>query len=223
MKNQLFKNLALGAIVMLMSILGTFKANAQAVSSDKIAQSLTDSLTYLKLTDQQKTQAEGFNKTAAASLAQLAQKAQKDTSLKGKALAQQVMGIMKQRNASLKKILTPDQTKLYQQHQVQQMAELETKMMTAQLDLTETQVPQVYSINLKSTQTLMTDMAAVKSATRKLKKAREAKKMKSDAGEKDKELKKILSSDQYTKYEKNKEQMQAAMKEKMKEKKAAKG
>jgi hypothetical protein len=50
-----------------------------------------------------------------------------------------------------------------------------------------------------------------------------AKGLKSDSADRSKDLKKILSPDQYTKYEKNKEQMQAAMKEKMEEKRAAKG
>jgi hypothetical protein len=47
--------------------------------------------------------------------------------------------------------------------------------------------------------------------------------MKSDSADADKEMKKNLTPDQYTKYEKNKEELQAAMKEKMEKKKAAKG
>ncbi len=161
-----------------------YRAVAQG-AVDKIAQKLTDSLAYLNLTDQQKTQALGFNKTAATSLGQLAQKAKADTTLKGSALAKQVMGIMKQRNASLKKILTPDQTKLYQQHQVQQMAELETKMMSTQLDLTDAQEPQVYGVNLKYTQKMMGDVGKLQDSKRKLQKARAAKGLKSDSADKD--------------------------------------
>jgi hypothetical protein len=224
MKTQFVKHIALcGAFLMALIFGSVHKVSAQAEKVDKIAQVMTDSLAYLNLTDQQKTQATGFNKTAATALGQLAQKAKADTSLHGKALAKQVMGIMKQRNDALKKILTPDQTKLYQQHQVQQIAELRTQMMKAQLGLTEAQVPQVYKVNLKSTQEMMADMAKLKSAGGKLKKAKAAKGMKSDAGDADKEMKKILTPDQYTKYEKNKEEMQAAMKEKMEQKKAAKG
>ena len=219
MKNQKFKFVAfLAAVLISITLLPAQRVWAQGVT-DKIAQKMMDSLAYLNLTDQQKTQAVGFNKTAAASFVQLKQKMKQDTTLKGKAAAQQVMGIMKTRNTALKGILTPDQQKLYQQHQLQQMAELETKMMSAQLDLTDQQEPQVYAVNLKSTQAMMGDAAKAKSSTRKLQKLKAAKALKSDSGEKDKELKKILTSDQYTKYEKNKEQMQAAMKEKMKEKK----
>jgi hypothetical protein len=129
------------------------------------------------------------------------------------------MGIMKERNDALKKVLTPDQLKLYQAHHLQQMAELETKLMTAQLNLTDEQVPQVYAVNLKSTQAIMGDVEKLKESKRKLQKLHSAKALKSDSGEKDKELKKILSADQFSKYEKNKEEMQAVIKEKIKEKK----
>ena len=84
--------------------------------ADKLAQVMTDSLAYLQLNDQQKTEAHTLNKTAATSLVQLKQKSKEDTSFKGKALAQQVIGVMKKRNDALVKILTPDQQKLYDQH-----------------------------------------------------------------------------------------------------------
>ncbi len=202
---------------------GASASYGQDATVTKMAQAMTDSLGYLSLTDQQKTQAMGFNTTAATSLAQLTQKAKTDTTLQGKALAKQVMGIMKTRNGELKKILNPDQTKLFQQHQVQQLAELQTQMMKAQLNLTDDQVPQVYAVNLKSTQKLAADMAKMKEAKGKLKKAKGAKGMKSDSSEKDDELKKILTSDQFAIYEKHKQEMQAELKSKMKAAKEAKG
>jgi len=217
MKHSSFKCIAALITGILLFASPQVKAQQDAVS--KLAQAMTDSLAYLQLTDQQKPNALSLNTTAATSLVQLAQKAKQDTSLKGKALAQQVMGVMKQRNAGLKKMLTPDQQKVFQQHQLEQLAELETKMMTAQLDLTDAQVPQVYAINLKSTGEMMQDVQKVQGSKRKLQKMRAAKSLKSDSGDKDKQLKKILSEDQYAKYEKNKQAMQAAMKEKMQEKK----
>ncbi|MBN9299493.1 MAG: hypothetical protein J0I41_21005 [Filimonas sp.] len=197
---------------------GVIKGYSQQ-ATDKLAQALTDSLGYLQLSDAQKTQALGFNKTAAASLVQTAQKAKQDTTFKGKAVAKQVMGIMKQRNTALTGILNDDQKKLMQAHKIEQAAELQTKMMTAQLDLTDEQVPQVYQVNLKETQEMMGDAAKLKGAKRKLQKFKAAKALKSDSKDKDKELKKILTSDQYSKYEKSEQEMQAMMKEKMKEKK----
>jgi hypothetical protein len=188
-------------------------------AADKLAQAMTDSMGYLSLTDQQKSTAAGLNKTAATSLTQLAQKAKQDTTLKGKALFQQVMGIMKQRNAGLTKILSPDQQKLFGQHRVEQIADLQTKMMATQLKLTDDQIPKVYQVNLKATGEMMEDMQKVQEARGKLKKMRGAKGLKSTSADKDKELKQILTPDQYEVYEKNKEAQQAAIKEKMNEKK----
>lgn len=191
------------------------KLNAQSGgSAGKMAQAMTDSLGYLQLTDQQKNQALVMNDTAAGSLIKLAQKAKQDTSFKGKALAKQVMGVMKQRNAALSKILTPDQQKLFQEHKLERIAELQTKVMTTQLDLTEQQIPQVYQLNLKGTSEMMADKAKLEGSKRKLAKLRAAKGMKSDSKEEDEAFKKILSEDQYDKYEKNKEAMQEAMKKK---------
>ena len=194
-------------------------AVAHGQAADKIAQRMTDSLAYLQLTDKQTSDALALNKTAATALLQTAQKAKQDTSFKGKALARQVMGIMKQCNQGLTKMLTPDQQKVYQQHKIEQAADIETKVMTAQLDLTDGQVPQVYQINLKSVQEMSGDAAKMKDAGSKFKKIRAAKSMKGDSKDKDKELKKILSPDQFEKYQKNEEEMKAAMKEKMQEKK----
>jgi hypothetical protein len=198
------------------------RSYGQDATVSKLAQALTDSLGYLSLTDQQKPQALALNTTAAGSLAELTQKAKADTTLQGKALAKQVIGIMKTRNSGLKKILTPDQTKLFQQHQLQQLAELQTQMMKAQLNLTDEQVPQVYAVNLKSTQKLAADMAKTKEAKGKLKKAKGAKGMKSDMSEKDDEMKKILTSDQFAIYQKHQQEMQAEIKSKMKAAKDAK-
>src|SRR5262245_1486881 len=85
------------------------RANAQNEAVTKMAQSMTDSLSYLQLTEQQKPQVLSLNTQAATSLVQLAQKAKQDESFKGKALFQQVAAAMKQRNEGLKKLLTADQ------------------------------------------------------------------------------------------------------------------
>src|SRR6478609_8913868 len=100
--------------ILLMAVILCFSGlHAQQQAIDKMAKAMTDSLAYLQLDGQQKTTAEGLNKTAATSLAQLAQKAKTDTSLKGKAMFQQVAGIMKKRNAELVKILNQQQQQLY--------------------------------------------------------------------------------------------------------------
>lgn len=194
-------------------------AKAQDPIVGKMAQAMTDSLSFLKLTDQQKPQALTLNETAATSLVQLSQKAQQDTTLQGKVLFQQVMGIMKQRNTDLNKILSADQQKTFTEHHLEQLADLETKMMQTQLKLTDTQIPQVYQINLKATQEMAKHAEALKKDTRKLQKLKDAKALKSEGSDKDKQLKQVLTPDQYSTYQKNKEAQQEAMKEKMKEKK----
>ncbi|WCT13175.1 hypothetical protein [Mucilaginibacter jinjuensis] len=219
---MLHKKLNLAASVFIATSFVLLSAVAMAQSSatvGKIAQAMTDSLAYLSLTSTQKTTAEGLNKTAAAALVQTGKKAQADTSFRGKALAQQVIGIMKTRNTGLLKVLTPDQQKAFQDHKISQIADMQTKIMTAQLDLTEGQVPQVYKINRDATVEMMGDMDKVKAATSKFGKMKAAKGLKGDMKDKNKELKKVLSPDQYTIYEKHQEEMQAAMKEKMQAKK----
>jgi hypothetical protein len=213
--------LRLPGLLVLWAVLGAANnlyGQNEAVS--KMAQVMTDSLAYLQLTDKQKQEALALNTTAAGSLVQLKQKAKADTTLKGPALYKQVIGIMQTRNKGLSAILVPDQQKLLAQHEAEQMADLQTKMMTTQLDLTAQQVPQVYQINLKSTTEMMEDMAKLQGSKGKLAKYRDAKAMKSDSKDKDEAMKKILSASQYDIYQKNKEAMQAAMKQKMQEKKS---
>jgi protein CpxP len=208
-----------GALVALLLLVNAGVMAQPAGAVTKAAKAMSDSLAYLQLTDPQKSTADALNKTAATSLLQTAKKAKADTSFRGKALAQQVMGIMKQRNTGLQSVLTPDQQKLFQAHKISQIADVQTKVMTAQLDLTDAQVPQVYKINKDATADMMGDMGKMKSAGGKFAKMKAAKGLKGDMKDKDKELKKVLSPDQYTIFEKHQEEMKAAMKEKMQAKK----
>ena len=91
-------------------------ANAQEAAVNKLAQAMTDSLSYLQLTEQQKPQVLTLNTDAPTSLIQLKQKS-KNENIKGKALVQQVADTMKQRNVGLKKLLTDEQQKVFAQHQ----------------------------------------------------------------------------------------------------------
>ena len=219
---MLLKHLRRPALLVFWAVLGAansiYGQQSQAVS--KLAHNMTDSLAYLQLTDKQKQDALGLNTTAAGSLVYLKQKAKVDTTLTGPTLYKQVIGIMQTRNKGLSAILVPDQQKLLAQHEAEQMADLETKMMTTQLDLTVQQVPQVYQVNLVETTAMMGDMAKLQGAKGKLAKYKDAKALKSDSKDKDEAMKKILSGSQYTIYEKNKEAMQAEMKQKMQEKKS---
>ncbi len=219
MLQKKFKQAAAAFIAALLLLAGSNAIAQPADAVAKVAKAMTDSLAYLQLTDPQKSSADALNKTAATSLLQTAKKAKADTSFRGKALAQQVMGIMKTRNTGLQSVLTPDQQKVFQEHKISQMADVQTKIMTAQLSLTEAQVPQVYKINKEATAEMMGDMGKLKSAGGKFAKMKAAKGLKGDMKDKNKEMKKVLTSDQYTIYEKHQEEMKAAMKEKMQAKK----
>jgi hypothetical protein len=212
---------ATGMLVIMLLLLFGNNVKAQNLPADKIAQALNDSLAYLQLTSDQLPTAQQLNTTAASALVDAAKKAKTDTSFRGKELAKQVFGIMKQRNDGLKKILSGAQQTLYDQHKVSQLADLQTKLMTAQLDLTDEQVPKVAQLNQKEMAATMEDMQKLQSSKGKLGKMMAAKSLKGDSKEKDKALKKVLTSDQYAIYEKHQEEIHAAIKQKMQEKKDA--
>jgi hypothetical protein len=91
--------------------------------------------------------------------------------------------------------------------------------MIAQLDLSETQIQQVYNVNLKYTAKILEDKRKLEAATSKLGKLKEGQSLKGDMKDKDKELKKILSPDQFTMHQKYQQEIEGAIKEKMQQKK----
>lgn len=201
----------------------TRHANAQDAQKEqitKIARVMTDTMTrQLSLSEKQAAPVQSANETAVAQLLQLAQQKTQDTTLQGSALVKQVMGIIKQRDEAVQKLLTPDQMKRYEELKTERMADLQTQMMRTQLDLTEEQVPKVYKINYKYAKIMKANMQKVKESERRRQKAQAAKSAKADSAEKDKELKAVLNPEQYKVYEKNKQEMQAAIRQKMQEKK----
>jgi len=203
---------AAGILMALFLFSHATKLHAQT-STDKLAKTMTDNMAYLGLTPKQHGDLLTLNKAAATGLIQAAQKAKKDTTFRGKAVVQQVTGIMKKRNTSLKAMLTPDQQKLFDAHRAERLAEMQTRVMAAQLDLTDAQLPQVYDLNLEESTAIVADMNKLQDSKGKLGKMRAAKSMKGAVKDKDKAMKGILSANQYTVYEKNREEMQAAVKE----------
>jgi len=177
---------------------------------EKISQSMTDSIAYLGLSVQQSNDAHQLNKVAATSLLQLGQKAKQDPSFKGTPLFEQVIAVMKKRNDGLAKILTAGQEKLLLKHKTQNIAELQTRMMAAQLDLAEEQVPMVYKCNLRETIWIM--QPAEQSATNDTEKRQVIRALKAQSFQKDRALKQILTNEQYAIYEQNKHAMMEANK-----------
>jgi len=99
----------------------------------------------------------------------------------------------------------------------EQRANFQTKMMTTKLSLDTVTSQKVYAINLKANQKL-DPLIKAEGGGGKFAKLRQMKGIEDD---KDKELKSILTADQYKQYEAAKEEMKEKMKEKMQEKKAA--
>ena len=91
----------------------------------------------------------------------------------------------------------------------EERAEMQTEMMKEKLNLTDEQVPQVKSINLKAAQ----DIDEVGKLTDRMKKF---KAFRTAQQEKDEALKKVLTKDQYKLYQDIKEEMKKELKEKRK-------
>ncbi|PZF70859.1 hypothetical protein [Taibaiella soli] len=216
---MILKNIRRIAVVLLccFALLSAPHAKAQQAVNE-LAQAMTDDLGYLNLTADQTANALGMNKMAASSLVQLGVKAQNDTTFRGPALFKQILFVMKTRNDALKKMLTPDQLKSWQEHRTEQLADLQTEMMIAQLDLTNEQIPKVYDVNLKFAGELMGNVDKMQSSKNKMQKSKVSKEMKSDSKAKDEAMKPILSADQYDVYMANREAMRQYLKETMKKK-----
>ncbi len=195
-------------------------AAAQIEITAKIAQSLTDGLVKeLHLSAEQETSVSVINNSSADALMQLLQKKKNESDFDKKDFIKQTVNIIKNRDEELKKVFTPDQIKLYQEHKIQRLAELQTKLMTMQLDLDDEQIPIVQQINFEAAQEMMEDAEKLQTAKRRMQKMRAGRELKSDSKDRDKALKKVLTEDQYKRYEENKEQMKEMMKERMKEQK----
>jgi hypothetical protein len=93
----------------------------------------------------------------------------------------------------------------------EERAQMQTDYMKENLTLTEDQVPRVHEVNLKYSQKMQD---AYNSGGGKLQKL---KKMKGINQEKDKEIKRVLTSSQYATYEKHREEMKEKMRARIKE------
>lgn len=94
----------------------------------------------------------------------------------------------------------------------EQRAQLQTGMMKSKLQLSDEQTTKVAAINLKYAKQME---PVIKGEGSKLSKYREAKKINE---QKDAELKQVFTEDQFSRYEKAKEEMKEAMKKKIQEK-----
>ena len=107
--------------------------------------------------------------------------------------------------------------KLFAETTPEQRAELLTQKMNEKLTLTDDQRPAIYDINLRYARNVE---SAYSSGGRKMKRL---KSMKAASKEKDGELKKIMTGEQYKSYLRYKDELKDMVKEKIEEKKANQG
>jgi len=124
---------------------------------DKVAQYATDKLkTDLDLTADQIPKVQKINVAAAKSMQQLLDKYDKDTSAKADvALVRGLVAAQRQNQMELKKVLTPAQWTLNQQHKAERLAMSQTEYMASDLDLSKDQILTVAQINLDGANNLV--------------------------------------------------------------------
>jgi hypothetical protein len=129
------------------------------------------------------------------------------------------LAISKARDARLQRVLSAPQWQTYAANKPERTSELMTQMMALQLNLNDQQVSQVEQINRTFAEDLQGEMGSGgnpegKSLRDKL---RMVKDVRSATEERDQSLRDVLTSEQWGTYQANEEQMQAIMKEKLRE------
>ncbi len=123
----------------------------------KVAQYTTERLTSeLNLTPDQVPKVQKVNVVTAEAMKKLLDKYGADTSLAaGKALVRGTVAELRANQTELKKILTPAQWTLHQQHKAERLAISQTEIMAFDLNLTRQQILDVSRINLESANKLV--------------------------------------------------------------------
>jgi hypothetical protein len=166
----------------------------------KVAQYSTDKLTSeLNLTANQVPKVQKVNVATAEAMKKLLDKYGADTSLAaGKALVRGTVTELRANQTELKKILTPAQWTLHQQHKAERLAMSQTEIMASDLNLTRQQILDVSRINLESANKLVTALDKPMGTTKPTNEALlAAAKPVIDA--RDEQLHKILTVDQFEK------------------------
>ena len=152
-----------------MRIAATTMAVALAVSTSAIAQSKqasnvelvaqysTEKLTSeLNLTPEQVPKVQKVNVASAQQMKKLLDKYGADTSMAAsQALAKGMVAAIRSNQTELKKILTPSQWTLHQQHKAERLAMSQTELMASELNLSRQQILDVTRINLESANKLI--------------------------------------------------------------------
>ena len=166
----------------------------------KVAQYSTDKLTSeLNLTADQVPKVQKVNVATAEAMKKLLDKYGADTSLAaGKALVRGTVTELRAHQTELKKILTPAQWTLHQQHKAERLAMSQTEIMASDLNLTRQQILDVSRINLESANKLVAALDKPMGTTKPTNEALlAAAKPVIDA--RDEQLHKVLTVDQFEK------------------------
>jgi hypothetical protein len=127
-----------------------------------------------------------------------------------RALVDEVLQAVTDRETALRAILTPAQWEELKSHRIQNAASLQTKLLEMRLDLTAEQLPKVERIN-RDTAAAIEKLLAEDGRKTKL-----VRQIRSEGDRRDEALKRVLSSEQWKAYETHKEQMKEILKEHLK-------
>ena len=169
-----------------------------------VAQYKTDQLkSELNLTPDQVPKVEKIHLASAQALGKLFRKYEGDTSAAASAaVAKGLVAELRSNQTQLKKVLTPAQWTLHQQHKVQRLAQSQTESMASELNLTRQQILDVSRINMDGANKLVVALDKPLGTTKPTHEALlEAAKPAMD--ERDAALQKVLTVDQWKKVETN--------------------
>ena len=193
---------AMTLVATAMAVVST-SATAQATAAsdaEKVAQYSTDQLkSELNLTADQVPKVQKINVATAKSLQALTDKYGADTSVQAaSALTKGLVAAVRTNQTELKKVLTPVQWTLHQQHKSERLALTQTEVMASSLDLTREQILDVQRINLEGANKLVAALDKPLSSGKPTHTALlEAAKPAVDA--RDAELQKVLTVEQWKK------------------------
>ncbi|MCQ9636250.1 hypothetical protein MP477_14925 [Chryseobacterium sp. WG23] len=189
------------------------QVKAQMGSTNSIAAAMTSKMDYLNLTESQTNKALYFNKVAAESLDALDEKVGDNSNiLNNKAISSELIGIMVQRDKSLRTILTPEQMTKFEANRIKELAGYRTLVMISLLDLTDEQIPKAYTINLKAAEGMQNDLDKRNNSNKKTN-DQEARRIITDGFKSvDKDFETILSPSQLKTYKDNEQLLIDAVK-----------
>jgi len=184
----------------------------------KVAARQTDMMKNdLDLTQEQVDKVGPINQAEMTKLQELLARYKNDPSLDRKNLIRDAVAVSKSRDEQLRQVLTPPQWETWQAAKSERTAEGITRLMTVQLDLTSQQIPRIDQINRTAAKAMGAEIGRNFQEKSKREKARIARKLRDIGEERDRDLVKVLSTDQWGAYQKNKEEMREVMRERLEE------